>query len=287
MVLLLSTCMSLSYNSVAELRIMKLVTEKFALQSLMVTLLFALSTMTASAFFTPELLIRAEGGDASAQYELGECYLKGDGIKKNGKNAIKWLTLAADNGVAKACYDLGYIYYFGIDTKKNPQKSYEWAKKGADLGNDDCRNLFAVCLNTGTGIAQNKDEAQKIFTELADPGHLTACINLAAEYYNSKDYPLALKYLHPVVESGDPVAQYVLGEMYMYGRGVEVDEAKAALLYKMAADQSYADAQFELGNCYFMGYGVGKSLSLARKYWNRAANQGHKEAARQIYDTNY
>ncbi len=38
---------------------------------------------------------RAEGGSASAQYELGVRYLNGDGVEKNPAEAHKWLTAAA------------------------------------------------------------------------------------------------------------------------------------------------------------------------------------------------
>lgn len=38
---------------------------------------------------------RAEGGSASAQYELGVRYLNGDGVEKNLAEARKWLTAAA------------------------------------------------------------------------------------------------------------------------------------------------------------------------------------------------
>jgi hypothetical protein len=42
-------------------------------------------------------------------------------------------------------------------------------------------------------------------------------------------------------------AQYKLGQCYTRGRGVASDDAEAARLYRLAADQGYADAQSLLG----------------------------------------
>ena len=40
----------------------------------------------------------AEQGDAEAQNNLGRCYVKGDGVEKDEKEAAEWLRKAADQG---------------------------------------------------------------------------------------------------------------------------------------------------------------------------------------------
>ena len=40
----------------------------------------------------------AEGGHASAQYVVGQSYYKGLGIRRNMREARKWLSKAAANG---------------------------------------------------------------------------------------------------------------------------------------------------------------------------------------------
>ena len=59
--------------------------------------------------FTP----LAEQGDASAQYNLGEMYRRGDGVPQDFATAMKWYTLAAEQGNASAQYTLGLMYYNG------------------------------------------------------------------------------------------------------------------------------------------------------------------------------
>ena len=40
----------------------------------------------------------AEQGDAGAQYNLGNCYRAGTGVKKDEKEAVKWYTKSAEQG---------------------------------------------------------------------------------------------------------------------------------------------------------------------------------------------
>jgi TPR repeat protein len=45
--------------------------------------------------FSPELVSKAEAGDAVAQCNLGWCYANGTGVEKDEKEAVKWYTKSA------------------------------------------------------------------------------------------------------------------------------------------------------------------------------------------------
>ena len=45
-----------------------------------------------------------------AQYNLGVCYAKGQGVAKDEVEAVKWYRKAAEQNYAEAQYDLGYCY---------------------------------------------------------------------------------------------------------------------------------------------------------------------------------
>jgi uncharacterized protein len=47
--------------------------------------------------------------------------------------------------------------------------------------------------------------------------------------------------------SGPPPTDYNLGLKYLNGQGVAKDEAQAAILFRKAADQGFAQAQHSLG----------------------------------------
>jgi TPR repeat protein len=44
------------------------------------------------------LLLAAQLGDVDAQLEMGECYLRGEGVVKDKKKAAKWFRIAEKNG---------------------------------------------------------------------------------------------------------------------------------------------------------------------------------------------
>jgi TPR repeat protein len=57
------------------------------------------------------------------------------------------------------------------------------------------------------------------------------------------NYVKATSILQPLVATGDACAQYQLGEMYMQGKGVPEDKAKALELFKKSAAQGNAKAK--------------------------------------------
>ncbi len=77
---------------------------------------------------------------------------------------------------------------------------------------------------------------------------------------------------------GDAEAQFNLGVMYLYGRGVSQDDEIACDWYKKAASQGYASAQNYLGVMYLYGRGVPKNYEKAWKWYLAAANQGDEGA---------
>ena len=61
-------------------------------------------------------------------------------------------------------------------------------------------------------------------------------------------------------EQGDAKAQFNLGEMYYFGKGVPQDYGEAAKWFRKVAEQGITVAQFNLGLMYHQGEGVPKNL---------------------------
>ena len=95
-------------------------------------------------------------------------------------------------------------------------------------------------------------------------------------YKKGGDYNTAFKEIQPLADQGDAIAQYNLGVMYDYGKGVLKDYQQAAKWYRKAADQGNALAQFSLGRMYAYGEGVLKDLTKA-KYWTKKAYENPDE----------
>lgn len=64
--------------------------------------------------------------------------------------------------------------------------------------------------------------------------------------YLLNDYPRTLAIVLPRAEAGEAWAQYTLGYMYYYGRGVALDRQKAKRWIESAANKGYAPAQYAL-----------------------------------------
>jgi TPR repeat protein len=86
--------------------------------------------------------------------------------------------------------------------------------------------------------------------------------------------------------SGDPVAQFLLGQNYEIGDGVEDHYTEAARWYKESAQQGNPDAQLKLALLSKSGLGVDRDLTLAKNYAQSALNSGHhfSEAERRQLD---
>ena len=80
-------------------------------------------------------------------------------------------------------------------------------------------------------------------------------------------------------KQGDADAQYKLGEMYDYGRGVPEDFAEAGKWYRKAAEQGHAEAQYKIGKYFFTSTLDWSQADVERvKWFRKAAEQGHARA---------
>ena len=82
----------------------------------------------------------------------------------------------------------------------------------------------------------------------------------------------------------DPVAQYIVGTMYIFGKGTEMDYAEALYWFEIAAEQGHAAALNELGILYAEGMGVESDFAKAREYWKRAVEAGSEEATANLQE---
>lgn len=91
-------------------------------------------------------------------------------------------------------------------------------------------------------------------------------------------------------ERGDADAQYLLGQSYYLGVGIEQDYEKAVYWFKQAAEQGNVEAQYLLGICYVDGSGVPQDYEEAVKWLTFAAEQNHAYAQAGLgycYDEGY
>lgn len=102
--------------------------------------------------------------------------------------------------------------------------------------------------------------------------------NTAEQEIESNVTTSPLDLLQERAVSGDPAAQYELGNDYYEGIQVKQDFDQAFIWYRRSALQGNADAQYHLGTMYLMGEGIEQNDLEARNWYEKAADQGHEAA---------
>ena len=240
--------------------------------------------------YSQDLVKRAEAGDAKAQYNLGVCYAKGEGVTQEFKDAVSWWTKAAKQDFLLAQHDLGNCYFNGDGINKDYKEAVMWYTKSSGKGYAASQYNLGNCYFYGTGVGKDEKEAVKWYTKSAEQGNVDAQRNLGLCYYKGtgvkKDEQKAAKWFagsHAVpyspelvrkAESGDALAQYNLGIAFYMGAGVGKDEKEAVKWYTKSAGQGNPQAQRNIGLCYYKGTGVAKDAKEAVKWLTRSADQG-------------
>jgi TPR repeat protein len=177
--------------------------------------------------FTPSdvdtIATHAEGGDAEAQYWLGQIYEDGRLIKKDDDLARTWTQKSADQYFAAAEYAM--LRWTGHDRVKEEM----WFRRAAEDG------VAQAGLWLGVAYEQNK--------------------------FGTTDLVEAAKWFRMSAEQGDPDAQVSLGDMYEAGEGVERNYARAAEWYRKAAEHfpnlgGAGQGRNRLGQLYLEGVGA-------------------------------
>ena len=72
---------------------------------------------TLPAKYSAELQAQADKGDEDAQFQLGDCYFFGLGVKKDQREGVAWYRKAAEQGQMKAQFNLGGCLHEGLGTE--------------------------------------------------------------------------------------------------------------------------------------------------------------------------
>ena len=100
--------------------------------------------------------MRAEQGDAEAQFKLGSIYSKGKGVPKDFVEAVRWYRKAADQGFAPAQDNLGTMYADGRGVAQDYVEAARWYRKAADQGNALAEFNLGAKYDNGQGVPQGQ-----------------------------------------------------------------------------------------------------------------------------------
>src|SRR3954449_3130075 len=94
----------------------------------------------------------AEGGDADAQFNLGQAYRLGRGVTINLGAARTWFERAAAKGHVDAQTTLGLLLFQNGDQAQG----LKWLKQAAEQGEPRALLVYGTALYNGDGVTQDK-----------------------------------------------------------------------------------------------------------------------------------
>ena len=170
-------------------------------------------------------------GDPQAAFELGALLLEGaNGLDKDPAGAKAQFERAAAKNHPGALYNLG-VMALG-DEKPDYPKAAQYFLRAAQAGDDNAAYSYGVMEREGKGVAQNVTDAARWLKRAADAGVIAAQVEYAIMLFNGvgapKDEAGAADILKIAAAKGNPIAQNRLAHLYVAGRVVERDLAKAA-----------------------------------------------------------
>jgi TPR repeat protein len=112
----------------------------------------------------------AEQGKSVAQFNLGQMYRKGQGVRQNKKTAVKWYRLSAEQGDADAQTNLGVMYRKGHGVPQDDKTAVKWYRLAAVQGYSRARSNLGVMYDNGYGVLQDYVRAHMWFNIAASSG---------------------------------------------------------------------------------------------------------------------
>lgn len=235
----------------------------------------------------------AETGDAYAQYNLGLCYHKGEGVEKNLREAKKWYRKAADQGYVYAQYCLAELRHRGEDGEKDVSEAMRWYHAAAEQGYEPAKEALRN-LENEKELSQADDLVSKGKTFLDNQEYHDAveCFRIAAQMRNAQ----AMYYLGLCYEKGLGVDKNPLAAQTYYGDALALGYKDAEKAWERAFRKNekkyrqilqYArqgDSRFYIyvGRMYRDGYGVERDAEKARYWLRKAAGKGDRDAQREL-----
>jgi len=109
----------------------------------------------------PKLQAAANKGHKKAQYRLGRCYDKGNGVAEDEAKAYAWYAKSAAQNYHKAQYQLGRCYKKGKGVAKDHKKAVRYFLLSARQDNADAQLALAKCYLKGKGVEEDHKKAKQ------------------------------------------------------------------------------------------------------------------------------
>ena len=114
------------------------------------------------------LRVKANAGDADAQFNLGVWYNFGHGVPQDSAQAVAWIRKAADQGLVGAQFNLGNAYRDGHGVPQDYVEAHKWINLAASRASAADQKRYA--------------EARDSLAKLMTPAQLAEAQKLASAW---------------------------------------------------------------------------------------------------------
>lgn len=218
----------------------------------------------------------SENGNTMAFYNLGNCYLRAQGVQKDIVKAINCFEKGANHNNLLCFNALGKIYFEQEYGFQDYEKSVYWFKKADNDFNFEAHYYLGLCYHNGNGVIKNFDIAVDYFTKSANNGYRLSKQMLdkikplesvskisntdgnyedlqkrkmaekyylqAKEFHNLMDYRQAFDFYMLGSNLGSPKCNFGKALLYESGSGCEKNIDLANQLYDENFDKIFIEA---------------------------------------------
>lgn len=197
------------------------------------------------------------------------------------KNYRYYTERAAAAGIPSYQYQLGVDYYSGkMGVEKSPDKAIELWEQAANGG--DRTAMSALAYHYASYYCEGCD-AKFVYWSGRFMDGATARdqaafgMNFEKGYEPfAQDYNTAMAWYQKAMDQNSDVGYHYMAHLYLFGKGVTQDYAKAKELMEIAASlEDWGGAHHHLGEMYYLGLGVKRNYQEAFKNYMIGAEQGY------------
>lgn len=211
-------------------------------------------------------------------YKLGQMFKLGLGTDSDVTKAIEYFRCSAEMNNKNGLFEYGKALLIGEHIPQNTDSAVKLLEKAVKLKNRNAKRFLALEYISGEHLEQDFEKGIALLTECADSGDVIACYRLGKIYLESEIMPQNLdkaeKYL--LLAEDNEYTQYALAKLYLQEEKYDIQ--KAVNYFEKSADKNHW-ASYQLGRIYLFGAkDIERDTEQAIEWFTKSANDGNEYA---------
>lgn len=211
-------------------------------------------------------------------YKLGQMFKLGLGTNSDVTKAIEYFRRSAEMNNKNGLFEYGKALLIGEHIPQDTDSALKILEKAVKLKNSNAKRFLALEYISGEHLEQDFEKGIALLTECADSGDVIACYRLGKIYLESEIMPQNLdkaeKYL--LLAEDNEYTQYALAKLYLQEEKYDIQ--KAVNYFEKSADKNHW-ASYQLGRIYLFGAkDIERDKEQAIEWFTKSANDGNEYA---------